>query len=298
MPQQLRAALRETLQGWRSDIPPAWQAVLDGVEPAYEDVDPVLMLQPWEPIFPTRKGDRIPGAPAGAHIFRGLDGTRPDRVKAVVIGQDPYPHVARATGRAFEPGDQKSWPADLRGVASSMRRITQAAAYAISGDSSYIGGDEAWPGVARAIVEGDVDLPTSPRRMFDRWQKRGLLWLNVGLTLTRYKRGGHPHQLEGHIPLWKPVVRAILKHLATRDRGHVVFLLWGKPAREAFAEFGIVKAAREAGTWQSRVRALRHGHPSARPGGDGVIPFFRSPNPFTEASRLLREMGGRAIKWD
>ena len=47
-----------------------------------------------------------------------------------------------------------------------------------------------------------------------RWQQRGVLMLNAGLTLTRYEQGGHPHQLRGHIPLWAPIVRATCLRLA------------------------------------------------------------------------------------
>ena len=46
--------------------------------------------------------NRLLGTDREAHVFRAFDELEPDRVKAVVIGQDPYPHVTRATGRAFE----------------------------------------------------------------------------------------------------------------------------------------------------------------------------------------------------
>ena len=293
----LKLAMQRMLDGWQEDLPEAWQEALAGVQPDFDAMDPDLELEPWEPIFPARRGQGSPGAPSGAHIFRGLEGTRPDRIKAVVIGQDPYPNIARATGRAFEPGDQQGWPEDLRRVASSMRRIAQAAAHAISGDDSYIRGDDEWPRVARDIASGTLDIPGSASRLFDRWQRRGVLWLNVGLTLTRYRRGGHPHQLRGHIPLWKPVVGAILTHLAARTSGHVIFLLWGRSAQRAFAELGVEQAARSAGVWTHRVRAVRHGHPSARAPASGVIPLFRPPNPFLESNSLLRDMGGHAITW-
>lgn len=38
----------------------------------------------------------------GRHLFRAFNGINPDQVRVVVIGQDPYPERARATGRAFE----------------------------------------------------------------------------------------------------------------------------------------------------------------------------------------------------
>ena len=56
----LRTALRETLEGWQADIDPHWRDVVGDVDLAFDDVDPALELEPWEPIFPARRGRTSP----------------------------------------------------------------------------------------------------------------------------------------------------------------------------------------------------------------------------------------------
>ena len=51
----LRSALGETLDGWKTDLSPAWGQVLAGVEPDIDAVDAALTVEAWEPIFPARK---------------------------------------------------------------------------------------------------------------------------------------------------------------------------------------------------------------------------------------------------
>ena len=57
---QLRSALRETLEGWQADVDPLWRDVVRDVDLAFDDVDPALELEPWEPIFPARRGRTFP----------------------------------------------------------------------------------------------------------------------------------------------------------------------------------------------------------------------------------------------
>lgn len=297
MPIALKQALEEMLDGWKDDLSPAWRAALADVEPDFDAVDPALQHESWEPIFPTRKGKMIPGAPRKAHIFRALDGTGPADVRAVVIGQDPYPNVSWATGRAFEQGDLEDWLSNPALVSDSLERIIPAVAVARTGNPEYTdltNASKAWARVVADLASGALTLH-SPPRLFDHWQHQGVLFLNAGLTLSRFKRGGSDHQLKGHIPLWRPVAQTILRVIATRSSGHVVFLLWGKVARDFFDESGIEQAAQDAGTWQTRVRTVQQAHPAAS-NDDGPL-FFREPNTFLDANRALREMGAGEVEW-
>jgi uracil-DNA glycosylase len=293
----LRQALEEMLDGWKDDLSPAWRTALAEVEPGFAAVDPDLRHESWEPIFPTRKGQVIPGAPRKAHIFRALDGTGPADVRAVVIGQDPYPNVSWATGRAFEQGDLEAWLANPALVSDSLERIIPAVAVARTGNPEYTdltNASRAWARVVADLASGVLRLQ-SPGRLFDHWQQQGVLFLNAGLTLSRFERGGSAHQLKGHIPLWKPVVQALLRVIATRSSGHAVFLLWGSVARTFFTQSGIEQAARAAGTWQTRVQTVQQAHPAAA-NSDGPL-FFREPNTFLDANRALRQMGAEEIRW-
>ena len=71
MTMRLRAALRETLDGWQDDIASPWRDVITDVALGFEQVDATLELEPWEPIFPARRGRTPSGRAAGrAHAAR------------------------------------------------------------------------------------------------------------------------------------------------------------------------------------------------------------------------------------
>ena len=63
-----------------------------------------------------------------------------------------------------------------------------------------------------STIQGRQDrrLPGRP----DRWRAQGAIFLNAGLTITKFKPGGSPEQKYGHIPLWQPFVAHLLKSLA------------------------------------------------------------------------------------
>jgi uracil-DNA glycosylase len=290
----LREALEEVSRGWKDDLGAEWREALRDVEPDLDAVDPALQHEAWEPIFPTRRGKLIPGAPPHAHVFRALDGLRPADVRAIVVGQDPYPNLAWATGRAFEQGGLADYPEDPRAISGSLRSIIQVLAAFRTGRADYLDRARGWSTLVRDLRGGALELP-APGRLFDAWQRKGVLFLNAGLTLSRYERGGAPHQSAGHIPFWRPVVQAILRHVAARATGSAVFLLWGSVARQAFRDGGVEAAARGAGSWKTRVDAVQHSHPTALT--SGAPSFFRDPNPFADANAALRRLGGKPVDW-
>ena len=239
-PLTLRDYMQTFLADWIDDVPREWHGALDGLSPAFGDIDCKLSMEPDDLIFPGRKGREPAEAPPGSHIFHMLDDLPPERVRAVIIGQDPYPQVCQATGRAFEQGDLRRWTSRAPRPTPSLRRIAQQLAVYRTRDPSYGKKNGAWPKLKKDLDNGKLDLQT-PSEVFDHWQSQGVLMLNTGLTLTRYCRGGHPHQTRGHIPLWAPIVRGICQHVAEREEISVVFLTWGKKAREFLCGAGIVE---------------------------------------------------------
>jgi uracil-DNA glycosylase len=135
-----------------------------------------------------RRGASLTGAPAGAHIFKSLDRLAPEDVKAVVIGQDPYPRVGRATGRAFEQGDLSGWSGAGNLVTTSMKRLLLMASHQRTGDATYLGSN-GWGRVHTDLVSGVLNFKTS-RLQFDEWEDAGVVWLNAGLTLSHCEQGG------------------------------------------------------------------------------------------------------------
>lgn len=109
--------------------------------------------------------------PAPGHLFRALELAPRDRVRVVILGQDPYHTPGRATGLAFSfpPGDA---PRD------SLRNIL-------------------------AEVQADTGQP-HPSGDLSGWARQGVLLLNTVLSVPI----GQPH---GHKSLgWAPLVRQIL----------------------------------------------------------------------------------------
>ena len=286
----LRAALAETLAGWHDDLDPAWRPLLDDLTLDFGAVDADLVLEPWEPIFPPRRGRKFPGAPAGGHIFRALDGIAPADVKCVIVGQDPYPCAAFATGRAFEAGNVASWRELEKMFSESVRSVLQAVCETRTGEPRYGAGPQAWPETIAAIESGAIDLP-APDGLLDHWGRQGVLALNAAFTLSRFQIAGDPHQVRGHLPLWRPVVRRILRHLADREGRPVVFLIWGEPAAEVLATAEIEPEARTAGRWGRTVDSVAKPHPA-----DGAG-FLAPPNTFEACNAKLTAMGATPIRW-
>lgn len=293
----LREALVVFSQGWKDDLSASWQAALADVDPDANAVEPSLQFSPEKPIFPGRKGRILVGAPSHSHVFRALDGIGPSDVRAVVIGQDPYPNIEWATGRSFEQGNLVTWPTAPKLLSDSLERIIPSAMEARTGNNAYTQATSegsVWPKIVTDLSAGTLDLQP-PMTLFDDWQSQGVMFLNAGLTLTHFKRGGSPEQLQGHIPFWRSVVREILRTVVTRPTGQVVFLLWGKVARDMVNAAGIEQAAKDAGTWQTRVRFVTHDHPAAALAGLPL--FFKPPNPFSTANQALEQMGAEPIHW-
>ena len=280
----LQQAMREILAGWSGDLGPSWQAVVSGVDPGYDRIDPELTIEPWEPVFPARRGRVYPGAPKGAHILRAFDDIAPEDVRVVILGQDPYPCAAFATGRAFEPGNVASWRELEKMFSKSVRTFMQLVAAARTGDAGYIGSAADWQRLVDDIEHGRIDLEPAAE-IADRWVRQGVLLLNSSFTLSRFAVEGDPHQVRGHLPLWRPIVVAVLRHLATRGKP-VVFLGFGTQAADALAEAGIAE-----GSAQPDVASILREHPAR---AEAVLAL---ENPFVACNRALVAMGAAPVSW-
>lgn len=284
MAMQLRAALKEALEGWQEDIHPPWRNVIAGVALGFEQVDAALDLEPWEPMFPARRGRLFPGAPAGAHMLGAFDGLAPEDVRCVILGQDPYPCPAFSTGRAFEAGNVAGWRELDTMISPSVRAVIQLVVAERTGAAHFAEGFAQWPAALAAIESGAVELE-APDALASRWVASGVLLLNASLTLTRFQREGDPHQVRGHLPLWRPLVVRVLGHLAARDTP-VVFIGFGDVAAQALHDAGLGRS--NAG---ATGRVILRPHPAE---ADEVL---AQENPFTVCNRRLRAMGAAPVDW-
>ena len=273
--------MRETLQGWHRDIDPAWRGPLDGVCLAFDEVCPKLMIEPWEPIFPSRRDRHLPGEPEGAHMLRAFDGLPPESVRCVLLGQDPYPCISFSTGRAFEAGNTADWRELDKMFSKSVRAFLLRIVAARTGRTELGSDFGRWPAFLAGIEDGSIDLEPPPE-LAGRWVNSGVLLLNSSLTLSRFRVDVDPHQLLGHLPLWSPLIHAVLRLLAERSVPLVVIAL-GDVASDAARRA-------EAGEGAGNL-VIDLPHPAF------AEAFLSRENPFLACNAHLERMGGEPVDW-
>jgi len=130
--------------------------------------------------------------PPGRQIFNALDSTPLSRVKAVILGQDPYHGPGQAHGLCFSV---------RRGVPPPPSLVN----------------------IFREI-ESDLGYPPPGHGCLQAWSERGVLLINAVLTVERGNPGAH--QGKG----WELFTDAVVNAVNTR-RDNVAFLLWGSHAQ-------------------------------------------------------------------
>ncbi len=130
--------------------------------------------------------------PPGPLIFNAFNLCPFDKVKAVIIGQDPYHEPGQAQGLSFSVAEGVAFPPSLQNI---FREIGQ-----------------------------DLGKPAPPAGDLTRWARQGVLLLNATLTVRAHQAGSH--QRHG----WEEFTDAAIRALSAR-RDNLVFLLWGGYAR-------------------------------------------------------------------
>ncbi|WP_230531418.1 uracil-DNA glycosylase [Microvirga roseola] len=140
---------------------------------------------------------------AGAHVlpppeavFTSMSLTPLDKVKVVVLGQDPYPTPGDSHGLAFSYRGSRRLPASLRTILAEMAE--------------------------------DLSQPMPKSGDLSQWAHQGVLLINTALTVEAGKSGAH--MKFGWSALVDQAVSAISEHQPA-----VVFLFWGGPARKRAA---------------------------------------------------------------
>ncbi len=131
--------------------------------------------------------------PAGNDIFNALNTTPFEKVKVVILGQDPYHGPGQAHGLCFSVLPGVKFPPSLRNV---FKQIQQ-----------------------------ELDIPFPDHGCLQSWAEQGVLLLNATLTVEQAKAGSH--QGKG----WELFTDAIVHRLNEQCEG-LVFLLWGSYAQK------------------------------------------------------------------
>lgn len=140
--------------------------------------------------------------PPGTKIFAAFDRTPFDKVKVVILGQDPYHEPGQAMGLCFSVPDGIVVPPSLVNIIKEINADL---------------------GVNIPCTSGDLS----------GWADQGVLLLNATLTVRAHQAGSH--QRHG----WELFTDAAIRELSSRRSG-LVFLLWGSYAisKKAFIDRG------------------------------------------------------------
>lgn len=135
---------------------------------------------------------RGPCYPPGRLVFNAFDRCPFDRVRVVIIGQDPYHEPGQAMGLSFSVPEGTPLPPSLQNIFKE--------------------------------IQADLGTPIPASGDLTRWADQGVLLLNATLTVRA-------HQANSHQKLgWDRFTDAAIKALSTH-RQHVVYMLWGGYAR-------------------------------------------------------------------
>lgn len=131
--------------------------------------------------------------PPGKLIFNAFDHCPFDKVKVVIIGQDPYHNDGQAHGLCFSVNDGTEFPPSLINIFKEIER------------------------------DLGIKFPISGN--LTRWAEQGVLLLNATLTVEAHKAGSH--QGKG----WETFTDAVIAKLAN-EKEKLVFMLWGNYAQQ------------------------------------------------------------------
>ena len=130
--------------------------------------------------------------PPAGQIFRAFDLCPFNRVRVVIIGQDPYHDFNQAHGLCFSVQDGVRVPPSLENIYKELNR--------------------------------DLGKPIPTSGNLTHWAEQGVLLLNATLTVEAHRAGSH--QGKG----WEELTDAAIQALNNR-RENVVFMLWGSYAQ-------------------------------------------------------------------
>lgn len=130
--------------------------------------------------------------PPGPLIFNALNSTPLDKVKVVILGQDPYHGPGQAHGLSFSVQPGIAAPPSLVNIFKELQR--------------------------------DLNIPIARHGCLQSWADQGVLLLNTTLTVERANAASHANKG------WQLFTDRIIQ-VVSEQRSDVVFLLWGSHAQ-------------------------------------------------------------------
>ena len=130
--------------------------------------------------------------PAQEKIFNALNFVALDKVKVVIIGQDPYHQPGQAQGLSFSVPDNFPLPPSLVNIFKE--------------------------------VEDDLQIKVNPSGNLERWARQGVLLLNTVLTVRDSQPNSHKDKG------WENITKKVISIVGQRKEP-IVFMLWGSFAQ-------------------------------------------------------------------
>jgi uracil-DNA glycosylase len=130
--------------------------------------------------------------PSWDNIFLALNLCPLNKIKVVIIGQDPYHNPNQATGLAFSVPSYSKKPPSLNNIFKE--------------------------------IENDLGVTPNNNGDLTRWARQGVLLLNTTLTVRENQPSSHQNQG------WEILTDSIIK-LISEQKYNIVFILWGKQAQ-------------------------------------------------------------------
>ncbi|MCL2772928.1 MAG: uracil-DNA glycosylase [Oscillospiraceae bacterium] len=130
--------------------------------------------------------------PEKDNIYNTLKFTPPDKVKVVILGQDPYINPGEAHGLAFSVQDGVKVPPSLKNIYKEL--------------------------------SADIGMNIPKTGYLVPWANQGVLLLNTVLTVEAGKSNSHAKKG------WEKFTDAVIKYLGGKE-SPIVFILWGKPSQ-------------------------------------------------------------------
>ena len=191
--------------------------------------------------------------PPPKFMFRAFDLTPFNKVEVVILGQDPYHGPNQANGLSFAVNDGVAIPPSLQNIFKEI--------------GNEYGEEEAKSGMLDEALAKSGDL--------SRWARQGVLLLNATLTVKAHSPGSH--QKKG----WEEFTDAAVKALS-ESREHLVFMLWGKYAKQKGAHID-----------RTKHLVLEAAHPSPF----SVYSGFFGCGHFKKANEYLIDHHKKPIEW-
>ena len=202
-----------------------------------------------------------------------------DRIKVVILGQDPYPSKGDATGHAFAVNMGTPLPVSLRNISTAIAKQIP----------NFLVSDYSYP---------HYDSPEW--RTLHHWRKQGIFLLNTALTVESGNAGSH-------IQNWYGFTKSIIKMILQEQP--CIWVLWGKKAQTIFWEVAKKTEDKviiyEVNDDQDRILQsgyvdshyiLQSAHPAAEAYSGGKAGFFDN-NHFNIINEILDKQGRDKILW-